>query len=148
MGKKKFHLFIVVILSLVFLNCKKDPATQNNTAPQSLIDLLTEDSLQFESYIIKWTTWKADTFYSRGAANNSWNMDTSWFKFNKDGTYRAFMSRSYLYSAQWQFLDNGSRLRLWNANFDEQYSVLKLTKDTVEWLEPDLDSLFYRFIRK
>ena len=148
MGKKKILLVIILIQSLVFLNCKKESNTQNNTAPQSLIDLLTEDSLQFEAYIIKWTTWKADTFYKRGRTGNSWNMDTSWFKFDKDGTYRAFMSRSYLYSAQWQFLENGARLRLWNSNFDQQYSVLKLTKDTVEWLEPNLDSLFYRFIRK
>ena len=148
MGKKKILLVIILIQSLVFLNCKKESNTPNNTVPQSMIDLLTEDSLQFEAYIIKWTTWKADTFYKRGRTSNSWNMDTSWFKFDKDGTYRAFMSRSYLYSAQWQFLENGARLRLWNSNFDQQYSVLKLTKDTVEWLEPNLDSLFYRFIRK
>jgi hypothetical protein len=147
MNKKTFILLFVLIQSIVFFSCKKETA-QNTTALQSMTDLLTADSLKFDAYIIKWNTSKADTIYKRGSNRNSWDMDTSWFKFGKDGSYRAFISRNYFYSAQWQFLENGAMLRLWNANFDQHYTLLKLTKDTVEWLDPSLDNLFYRFLRK
>ena len=148
MNKKKFILLFILIQSVLFFNCKKDSGSQGNSAPQYMLDLITEDSLQFESYIIKWNSNKEHILYKRGSSSNSWNMDTAWFKFNKDGTYRWYMSRSNYYSAQWQFLESGAKLRLWNADFDQQYTLLKLTKDTVEWLDPKLDSLFYRFIRK
>lgn len=147
MRRKIVILSFVLIQSVLFFNCKKDPPG-DNSAPQSLSDLLTEDSLQFESYIIKWNTSREQILYQRGAGGNSRNLDTAWFKFDKDGTYKAYMSQSFNYSAQWEFLNKGAKLRLWNGNFDQQYTILKLTKDTIEWLQPGLDSLFYRFVRK
>jgi hypothetical protein len=148
MSKKKFIFLFVLIQSVVFFSCKKDPSGQDNSAPQSMFDLITEDSLQFQSYIIKWNSSKADTLYQRGGNHNRWNLDTAWFKFNKDGMYKGNMSLNYNYSAQWGFLENGAKLRLWNSNFDQKFTVLKLTKDTIEWLDPKTDNLFYRFVRK
>jgi len=148
MSKRKFILLFVLISSILFFHCKKDSVRHDNSAPQFMTDLITEDSLQFESYIIKWNTSKQRTFYKRGDSNNSLNLDTAWFKFNKDGTYKGYMSLSYNYSAQWEFLEKGAKLRIWNTNFDQQYTLLKLTKDTIEWLAPKTDSLFYRFVRK
>jgi hypothetical protein len=147
MSKKKFILLTVLTQSILFFNCKKDPVAPD-PAPQYMTDLLTEDSLQFASYIIKWNSSKADTFYQRGARNNKWSLDTSWLKFNKDGTYKGYMPQGYNYSADWQFLEKGAKLRLRGSGFDQQLTLLKLTKDTVEWLNPALDSLFYRLVRK
>ena len=148
MTKKKIILLFVLIQSVLFFNCKKDSTGQNNSAPQNMSDLLTADTLQFESYIIKWKSSKENVFYKRGDSNNRLNMDTAWFKFDKDGTYKGYVSLSYHYEAQWQFLEGGARLRLWNAKFDQRYIVLKLTTDTIEWLDPKTDSLFYRLVRK
>lgn len=148
MSNKKFIPLFFLILSVVFFNCKKDPGGKDNSAPQFMTDLITEDSLQIESYIIYRNTSKERVFYQRGDSNNALNFDTAWFKFNKDGTYQGYISRSYNYSAQWEFLEKGAAIRIWNTNFDQHFSLLKLTKDTVEWLDPKTDSLFYRLIRK
>jgi hypothetical protein len=112
-----------------------------------MYDLLTKDSLKFESYIIKWNTPKVDTLYARDSSRNRLNLDTAWFKFDKKGTYQAYLSLDYNYSASWEFLDNGSKLRLWNdeRKFDQEFNLIKLTQDTVELTDPKLDNLFYRF---
>lgn len=144
---KKLILFALVP-SIVFFSCKKDTTSQAGTTPQYMADFLTTDSLKFDSYIFKWNTSKADTFYKRGSIANRVDMDTCWFKFNTDGTYKAHMPLNYNYSAQWQFLQNGTKLRLWSSGFDKQYTLIKLSKDTVEWLDPGLDSLFYRLVHK
>lgn len=147
MKDKRIIFLLVLIQSVLFVNCKKE-TVRNNTAPQSMYDLIINDTLQFESYIIKWNTSSADTIYNRRRSSNRINFDTAWFKFNKDGTYTGYISLGFNYSANWEFLDNGLKLRLWNTSFDKELNLLKLSKDTVEWLDPKTDSLFYRFIPK
>ena len=145
MKNKTFIVLFLLAQSILLLNCKKDEV-RNNTAPQSMYDLLTKDSLKFESYIIKWNTPKLDTLYARDSGRNRLNLDTAWFKFDKKGTYQAYLSLDYNYSASWEFLDNGSKLRLWNdeRKFDQEFNLIKLTQDTVELTDPKLDNLFYR----
>jgi hypothetical protein len=145
MKNKTFIVLFLLAQSILLLNCKKDEV-RNNTAPQSMYDLLTKDSLKFESYIIKWNTPKVDTLYARDSSRNRLNLDTAWFKFDKKGTYQAYLSLDYNYSASWEFLDNGSKLRLWNdeRKFDQEFNLIKLTQDTVELTDPKLDNLFYR----
>jgi hypothetical protein len=147
MKNKKFIVFFLLAQSIFLLNCKKDEV-RNNTAPQSMYDLLTKDTLKFESYIFKWNTPSVDTMYARDSNRlNTMNLDTAWFMFDKKGTYQAYLSLDYNYSASWEFLDNGSKLRLWNDDrkFDQEFTLVKLTQDTVELLNPKLDNLFYRF---
>ncbi len=146
MKNKTFIVLFLLAQSILLLNCKKDEV-RNNTAPQSMYDLLTKDSLKFESYIIKGNTPKVDTLYARDSNRNRLNLDTAWFKFDKKGTYQAYLSLDYNYSASWEFLDNGSKLRLWNdeRKFDQEFNLIKLTQDTVELTDPKLDNLFYRF---
>jgi hypothetical protein len=149
MKKKTFTILFLLLQGILLLNCKKEPV-RNNSAPPSMYELITKDTLEFESYIIKWNTSSVDTFYKRRATGNSLNLDTSWLKFDKGGTYKAFLSRDYNYSASWEFLDNGSKLRLWSdgRNFDQEFTILRLSQDTVEWLNSKLDNLFYRFTYK
>jgi hypothetical protein len=149
MRNKTILILFVLAQSTLLLNCKKE-VERNRTAPQNMYDLLTKDSLKFESYIIKWNTSSADTFYTRRATGNRMNLDTSWFKFDKDGSYNAFLSLNYNYAASWEFLDNGSKLRLWSndRSFDQEFTIVRLIQDTVEWVNPKLDNLFYRFSYK
>jgi hypothetical protein len=144
MKYKKYIGILVFIQSVFLLNCKKD-AVRDNTAPQAMYDLLSRDTLEFETYILKWHTAKMDTIYVRDT--NRHQLDTAWLKFDKNGTYQAFISANYRYSASWEFLNNGGKLRLWNDDrkFDQEFTLIKLTHDTVELLNPKLDSLFYRF---
>jgi hypothetical protein len=147
MKNKRTIILFFVVQTVFLLNCKKE-TVRNNTASQAMYDLITKDSLKFDSYIIKWNASSVDTMYYRGRSSNRQNLDTAWFKFNKDGTYKGYISLTYNYSANWEFLDNGSVIRLWSTNFDKEFNLLKLSKDTVEWLDPKTDSLFYRFIPK
>lgn len=145
MNKKNFILLLILTPSIILFNCKKDDVVNNNPAPQYMTDLLTQDTLEFESYILHWNRPFPDTFYKRGYNRNRLNFDTLWLKFDKDGTFKGFISHDYQYSAQWQFLDGGSKLRLWNSSFNRQVNVIKLSKDTIEWLDVKTDSLFYQF---
>lgn len=146
MSKKKFIL-LFIFTNLFLFNCKKEN-TIDNTAPQYMADLLTKDTLQFESYIFNWNSTSPDTLYTRGSQRNRLNFDTAWFKFDSNGTYKGYLSEGYNYAANWQLLEKGSKLRLWNSTFDNQYNLLKISKDTIEWLDVKMDSLFYRFIPK
>ena len=148
MKHKKYIVALVLIQTVFLLNCKKEPV-RNNTAPQAMYELLSRDTLEFESYILKWNTSSVDTMYTRDTGRNKL-LDTAWFKFDKNGTYQASLSLNYKYSASWEFLDNGSKLRLWNdeRKFDQEFTLLKLTQDTVELLNPELDNLFYRLLFK
>lgn len=149
MKNKRTIILFFVAQTVFLLNCKKE-TVRNNTAPQSMYDMLVRDTLAFDSYIFKWNTASVDTFYTRNATNNNLNLDTAWLKFDKNGTYQANFSSSSNYSANWEFLDNGSKLRLWNdtRNFDEELTLIRLSQDTVEWLNPRLDNLFYRLLFK
>ena len=148
MKHKKYIVVLVLIQTVFLLNCKKE-SVRNNTAPQAMYELLSRDTLEFESYILKWNTSSVDTMYIRDSSRNKL-LDTAWFKFDKNGTYQAYLSLNYNYSASWEFLDNGSKLRLWNdeRKFDQEFTLVKLTQDTVELLNPKLDNLFYRFLFK
>lgn len=148
MKHKKYIVLLVLIQTVFLLNCKKE-SVRNNTAPQAMYDLLSRDTLEFDSYILKWNTSSVDTMYTRDSGRNKL-LDTAWLKFDKNGTYQADLSLNYNYSANWEFLDNGSKLRLWNdqRKFDQEFTLLKLTQDTVELLNPKLDNLFYRFLFK
>ncbi|HTM90877.1 MAG TPA: hypothetical protein VL095_00555 [Flavisolibacter sp.] len=148
MKHKKYIVALVLIQAVFLLNCKKEPV-RNNTAPQAMYDLLSRDTLEFESYILKWNTSSVDTMYTRDSGRNKL-LDTAWFKFDKNGKYQAYLSDNFTYSASWEFLDNGSKLRLWNdqRKFDQEFTLLKLTQDTVELLNPKLDNLFYRLLFK
>lgn len=145
---KKIIVLLVLGQSIFLLNCKKE-TVRNNTAPPAMYDLLTKDTLQFESYIFKWNTSSADTVYKRDTGNNLM-LDTAWLKFDKNGTYQAYLALSNNYAASWEFLDNGSKLRLWSddRNFDQEFTLVRLSQDTVEWLNPRFDNLFYRFLFK
>jgi len=149
MKGKTITILLVVVQSVFLLNCKKE-SVSNTTAPTYMLELLTKDTLEFESYIIHWNTSTMDTLYRRGGNANNLNLDTAWFKFDKDGTYKAYLSLGYNYSASWQFLDNGSKLRLWNdvMKFDQEFTMVKLSTDTIQWVNPKLDNLFYHFSYK
>lgn len=139
---KKIVLLLIAQTAFLF-SCKKE-TPRNNTAPQSMYDMLTKDTLVFQSYIFKWNTPLVDTFYQRKGNSNYYNLDTAWFKFDANGTYEANFSSSYNYFASWEFLDNGSKLRLWSdaRNFDEELTLIRLATDTVEWVNPKFDNLY------
>lgn len=145
MKHQKYIVLLILFQTVLLLSCKKDPPVRNNTAPQAMYDLISRDTLEFQSYILKWNTARVDTMYVRDT--NVQQLDTAWLKFDKNGTYQTYITKDFTYAASWEFLDNGSRLRLWNDDrkFDQEFILLKLTQDTVEMLNPRLDSLFYRF---
>lgn len=145
MKHQKYIVLLILFQTVFLLSCKKDAPVRNNTAPQAMYDLISRDTLEFQSYILKWNTARVDTMYVRDT--NVQQLDTAWLKFDKNGTYQTYITKDFTYAASWEFLDNGSRLRLWNDDrkFDQEFILLKLTQDTVEMLNPRLDSLFYRF---
>ena len=145
--KTKRIIFLLVLTQSIFLfNCKKD-STQNESTLQNMSEVLTKDTLKFESYIVNWNTSSERTIYKRGANGNTWNLDNAWYKFDKDSTYKSFFEPAWNYNSNWMFLENGKKLKIWDTtlNANEEVTLLKLTKDTVEWVDPN-NNLFYRFV--
>lgn len=149
MNIKKLIFLSIAIESVFLFSCKKDQGTDNTSAPPQLTEQLTQDTLKFELYTLNWNETSERTYYKRGGSNNYINLDTSWFKFDKNGTYIANMP-GYNYTARWEFLESGRKLRLFNKviNLDQKITVIKISKDTVEWLDTVTDNLFSRLIDK
>lgn len=149
MNSKKLIFLSIAVESLFLFSCKKDDGADNTPAPTQLTEQLTQDTLKFQSYTLNWNETSERTYYKRGDSNNYINLDTSWFKFDKKGTYIANMP-GHNYAARWEFLEGGRKLRLFNKaiNLDQKLTVIKISKDTVEWLDPVTDNLFSRLIDK
>lgn len=149
MNFKKLFFLLIAFETIFLFSCKKEKGTDNSSAPPQFTEQLTQDTLKFESYILNWNETSEHTYYKRGDSNNYINLDTCWLKFDKNGNYIANMP-GYNYVARWEFLESGRKLRLFNKalNLDQKLTVVKVSKDTVEWLDPVTDNLFSRLIHK
>lgn len=134
-----FTLFISII------SCKRENETNSLLAKR---ELLTSDTLIYDEEIINWQLPSQRVVFKKGSTSNTLALDTSWIKYNLDGTFQArfFFLR---YDGKWELQNNGGKIRLTSTSldFDETYDVVKLTKDTFEWVDP-VRYAFYRQIMK
>jgi hypothetical protein len=140
---------IPTMLLLVFfcgnlLSCKKDSTNENNDF-QTTKQLLARDTLIYDEQILNWKYPSQKTSYKRGQTTNTIDLDNDWTKYEIDGSFTFSISNILIRTGEWELLDHGKKLHIWNIaeSMDETFDILKLTKDTFEFSDPSRYS-FYR----
>lgn len=142
----KMLLFIACSTLFIGLtSCKRENET--NTL-QVKREWLTSDTLIYDEAIVDWRLPSQRVVFKKGSTSNTLPLDTSWIKYNMDGTFQAmlFFTR---YDGKWELQNNGGKIRVTSTSldFDETYNVIKLTKDAFEWSDPSRYG-FYRQVMK
>ncbi|MCU7550380.1 hypothetical protein OCK74_14760 [Chitinophagaceae bacterium LB-8] len=147
--KKKIVLSIMVTCCISLSNCKKD-INEDNSSPQETENILTKDTLKFDTYIVFWNTSYERIVYKKGSNANSWNLDNAWYKFDSNGSYKLCIPFfNWNHQALWELSDENKTLRTWDTatTFNQTANILKLSKDTIEWVNPE-SKVFCRLLPK
>ena len=137
-------MFLLLFLCINLISCEKNSKNENNEL-QTMRELLTRDTLIYDEQILNWKYPGQRTSYKRGQTSNSINLDNEWTKYESDGSVAFSQFFAPIRTGKWELLDHGKKIHIWNTaeNMDETFDILKLTKDTFEWADPNRYA-FYR----
>jgi hypothetical protein len=140
-----FTVFYTIFICSL-LSCKRENETN---ALQVKRELLTSDTLIYDEEIVNWQGPNQRVVFKKGSTSNAINIENAWIKYNLDSTFQALLSNFIRYDGKWELQNNGGKIRLTSTSldFDETYNVIKLTKDTFEWVDP-IHYAFYREVKK
>lgn len=129
-----------------FLSCKRVNTTDLLREKK---ELLTSDTLIYDEEIANWGLPSQRVIFKKGSTSNTLSLENAWIKYNLDGTFEAMLFNLTRYDGKWELQNNGEKIRLTSTSldFDETYNVIKLTKDTFEWVDP-VRYVFFRQVKK
>jgi hypothetical protein len=138
---------ILVQVCFHFISCKKQ---DENDLLNIKKELLTADTLVYEEQILNWNLASQRVTFKRGSNTNSSDfLKDYWIKYDMNGSFKAAFNNVQMYSGQWEFLEDGTKLRMWSTelSYDNTYEVIKLISETFEWYDSE-HYAFYRQIPK
>ena len=80
--------------------------------------------------------------FKRSKFHNQFNLHQNWVEFHLDGSFDEYNENGDRFKGEWEFLDNGTRIRThipgtWHQN---KSTILVLTEDRFEWNDDDHDT--------
>ena len=145
--KSGFFLFVTLSsICFLFSTCKKQ---NEKYILEAKIDLLTKDTLIYDEQILWWNSSSQMVTFKKENTSNNNELKEAWFKYEMDGSFTAALSNGYVYSGNWEFLNNGTKLKLYSKelSYDETFEIIALTNEKFEWT--DFEHLtFYRLVHK
>jgi hypothetical protein len=81
-------------------------------------------------------------FFKRSRSRNHFDLHKNWVEFHLDGGFDEYNENGERLKGEWEFLDNGTRIRTripgtWHQNTS---TILVLTEDRFEWNDDDHDT--------
>ena len=144
--KSRRLLLILIAICIQFITCKKQ---DEKDSTETRRNLLTSDTLVYEQQILWWNSSEEIIAYKKGSLANNNNLQKAWFKYEVDGSFKAALSNGHTYSGNWEFLENGTKIRLSSDElfYTEIFEIISLTNEKFDWTDTEHNS-FYRMVRK
>jgi hypothetical protein len=146
MKSRPFLLIILVSICIQFITCKKQE--EKNTI-EARRNILTGDTLVYEQQILWWNSSNQIIAYKKENSANSNDLRKAWFKYEKNGSFKAALSNGHAYSGNWEFVENATRIRLSSSELshNEAIEIISLNDEKLEWTDLEHHS-FYRMVAK
>jgi hypothetical protein len=144
MKSRPFLPAILISICIQFITCTKQGEKNITEARRNI---LVRDTLVYERQILWWNSPDQIIAYKKESVANSNDLRKAWFKYEKDGSFKAALSNGHIYSGNWELLENATKIKLTSAelSYNEVFEIISLTNEKFEWTDPEHHS-FYRMI--
>jgi hypothetical protein len=143
--KSRSSLSVILIsICIQFITCTKQGEKNITEARRNI---LVRDTLVYEQQILWWNSPDQIIAYKKENVVNNNELRKAWFKYEKDGSFKAALSNGHNYSGNWELLENATKIKLSSAelSYNEVFEIISLTNEKFEWTDAEHHS-FYRMI--
>lgn len=147
MKSRSVLLAAFISICLLFITCTRH--AEKNVV-ETKRDMLTQDTLFYEEQILWWNSSAQTVSFKRGGSDNSNDLSNAWFKYEKNGSFKAALSNGQSFSGNWEFQDNATKIRLSSAelSYEETFEIVALTNNKFEWTDLSHSSFYRQICRR